>query len=663
MKTLSIKQFSLLILALILPTIFLLFYDFYFKQKEITQKLIKTNLQSTALSLNHFLRKNFNPHQIGSIVSQLDSRIITNKTIATIEIVDDNNQTIYSSQQHRADNFYKNEKCLPITNIISSDLDNVSCYDFKIKHYHNLEAHLYRIILGLNKEYISQLQTQEAKQMLIISLLFTFAFFILIYFLVEKYIITPLEALRNYAYYSQYSPQNFLIKEFESIRYSLEMTFKRLKTEQDNLYNLSTKDPLTGLYNRNDLRSQVQRIIASAKRHNNKFAIIFLDLDNFKNINDSVGHHFGDIILTKVANILRNAIRENDVPARIGGDEFLIVLPEIEDERSVIEVAQRIKHQLSAPIVMENERYSVTVSMGVSLYPKDGKDFNTLLKNADIAMYKAKELGKNNYQFFTDTLNKGVQEKIKIQSLLSNALENNNFQLFYQPKVDINTQTIVGCEALIRLVDPRDGIIFPDKFIPLAEETGMIIPMGEWIIKEACQQIQRWQKTPLKNIKLSINVSGVQLEDRNFFHMLQENILCIESAKLDIELTESVLIQDFEEKITLLHEMKKLGITLSLDDFGTGYSSLSYLRDIPFDTLKIDKSFIDSMQENRAFINMIIGIADDLQLNVVAEGVETQEQLEYLKAMKCEMYQGYLCSKPLPAKEFEKLFQECTKDS
>ncbi len=663
MKTLSIKQFSLLILALILPTIFLLFYDFYFKQKEITQKLIKTNLQSTALSLNHFLRKNFNPHQIGSIVSQLDSRIITNKTIATIEIVDDNNQTIYSSQQHRADNFYKNEKCLPITNIISSDLDNVSCYDFKIKHYHNLEAHLYRIILGLNKEYISQLQTQEAKQMLIISLLFTFAFFILIYFLVEKYIITPLEALRNYAYYSQYSPQNFLIKEFESIRYSLEMTFKRLKTEQDNLYNLSTKDPLTGLYNRNDLRSQVQRIIASAKRHNNKFAIIFLDLDNFKNINDSVGHHFGDIILTKVANILRNAIRENDVPARIGGDEFLIVLPEIEDERSVIEVAQRIKHQLSAPIVMENERYSVTVSMGVSLYPKDGKDFNTLLKNADIAMYKAKELGKNNYQFFTDTLNKGVQEKIKIQSLLSNALENNNFQLFYQPKVDINTQTIVGCEALIRLVDPRDGIIFPDKFIPLAEETGMIIPMGEWIIKEACQQIQRWQKTPLKNIKLSINVSGVQLEDRNFFHILQENILCIESAKLDIELTESVLIQDFEEKITLLHEMKKLGITLSLDDFGTGYSSLSYLRDIPFDTLKIDKSFIDSMQENRAFINMIIGIADDLQLNVVAEGVETQEQLEYLKAMKCEMYQGYLCSKPLPAKEFEKLFQECTKDS
>ena len=663
MKTLSIKQFSLLILALILPTIFLLFYDFYFKQKEITQKLIKTNLQSTALSLNHFLRKNFNPHQIGSIVSQLDSRIITNKTIATIEIVDDNNQTIYSSQQHRADNFYKNEKCLPITNIISSDLDNVSCYDFKIKHYHNLEAHLYRIILGLNKEYISQLQTQEAKQMLIISLLFTFAFFILIYFLVEKYIITPLEALRNYAYYSQYSPQNFLIKEFESIRYSLEMTFKRLKTEQDNLYNLSTKDPLTGLYNRNDLRSQVQRIIASAKRHNNKFAIIFLDLDNFKNINDSVGHHFGDIILTKVANILRNAIRENDVPARIGGDEFLIVLPEIEDERSVIEVAQRIKHQLSAPIVMENERYSVTVSMGVSLYPKDGKDFNTLLKNADIAMYKAKELGKNNYQFFTDTLNKGVQEKIKIQSLLSNALENNNFQLFYQPKVDINTQTIVGCEALIRLVDPRDGIIFPDKFIPLAEETGMIIPMGEWIIKEACQQIQRWQKTPLKNIKLSINVSGVQLEDRNFFHILQENILCIESAKLDIELTESVLIQDFEEKITLLHKMKKLGITLSLDDFGTGYSSLSYLRDIPFDTLKIDKSFIDSMQENRAFINMIIGIADDLQLNVVAEGVETQEQLEYLKAMKCEMYQGYLCSKPLPAKEFEKLFQECTKDS
>ena len=662
MKTLSIKKFSLLILAFIVPTVSLLFYDFYLKQREITQELIKTNLQSAALSLNHFLRKNFDPSEIGNIVSQLDSRIITNKAISSIKIVDENNHVIYTSQQLEK-SIDKDEKCQPITNIMKSNLSNVSCYDFKIKYYHGLQAHFYRVIIGLNKEYIAQLQTQEAKRMLGISLVFTLFFFILIYFLLEKFMITPLESLRTYAYYSEYSPQKFLIKEFESIRYSLEMTFKRLRTEQENLYNLSTKDPLTGLYNRNDLKSQVQRIIASAKRHNNHFAIIFLDLDNFKNINDSVGHHFGDIILTKVATVLRTAIRENDVPARIGGDEFLIVLPEIENERSVIEVVQRIKEQLSKPIIMENERYNVTVSMGVALYPKDGEDFNTLLKNADIAMYEAKELGKNNYQFFTNKLNKSVQEKIKMQSLLSDALQNNYFQLFYQPKVDINTQTIVGCEALIRLVDPYEGIISPDRFIPLAEETGMIIPLGEWIVKEACEQIQKWQQTSLKNIKLSINVSGLQLEDRNFFEMLQSNIACIESAKLDIELTESVLIQDFAEKITLLHKIKELGVTLSLDDFGTGYSSLSYLRDIPFDTLKIDKSFIDSMEENKIFINMIIGIAEDLHLNVVAEGVETQEQLAYLKGMSCEMYQGYLCSKPLPAKEFETLFQSCSNNS
>jgi diguanylate cyclase (GGDEF)-like protein len=662
MKTLSIKKFSLLILAFIVPTVSLLFFDFYLKQREITQELIKTNLQSAALSLNHFLRKNFDPNEIGNIVSQLDSRIITNKAISSIKIVDENNHIIYTSQQLEK-SLAKDDKCQPITNIMKSNLSKVSCYDFSIKHYQGLQAHFYRVIIGLNKEYIAQLQTQEAKRMLGISLLFTLFFFILIYFLLERFMIKPLEGLRTYAYYSEYSPQKFLIKEFESIRYSLEMTFKRLRTEQENLYNLSTKDPLTGLYNRNDLKSQVQRIIASAKRNNNHFAIIFLDLDNFKNINDSVGHHFGDIILTKVATVLRTAIRENDVPARIGGDEFLIVLPEIENERSVIEVVQRIKEQLSKPIIMENERYNVTVSMGVALYPKDGEDFNTLLKNADIAMYEAKELGKNNYQFFTNKLNKSVQEKIKMQSLLSDALQNNYFQLFYQPKVDIDTQTIVGCEALIRLVDPYEGVISPDRFIPLAEETGMIIPLGEWIIKEACEQIQKWQDTPLKNIKLSINVSGLQLEDRNFFEMLQSNIACIESAKLDIELTESVLIQDFNDKITLLHKIKDLGVTLSLDDFGTGYSSLSYLRDIPFDTLKIDKSFIDSMEENKIFINMIIGIAEDLHLNVVAEGVETQAQLEYLKDMKCEMYQGYLCSKPLPAKEFETLFQSCSNNS
>jgi len=659
MKNISIKQFSLLIFSFMLGSMFFLFYDFYLKEKRITESLLQTNLQTAALNLNSFLRKNFNPEHIGNITSQLDSRIISNNTIASIEIIDEHNQTVYSSLDYVKEKSHNNQKCTPISKITHSDLEHTPCFEFTIEYFVGLQAHKYRVIIGVDQQYINNVLTQEVKQILLVALLFTFVFFIVIYFIFIHYIITPLEGLRRYAYYSEYSPKNFLIKEFESIRYSLELTFNRLKNEQENLYNLSTKDPLTQLYNRNDLYAQVDRIIAASNRTNKKFAIIFLDLDNFKNINDSIGHHFGDIVLKRIANYLRSAIRGNDIPARIGGDEFLIVLPEIENEHSILEVIKRIQSHIASPIHINNERYNITVSMGVAIYPKDGKDFNTLLKHADIAMYKAKAVGKNNYQFFTDQLNKNVQEKIRMQALLNNALQNNHFSLFYQPKVDINTNTITGCEALIRLIDPHEGIISPDKFIPIAEENGMIIAIGEWIVQEACRQITKWQSTSLKDIKLSINVSGLQLEEKNFLTMLEENLRCIESAKLDIELTESVLINDFEEKIKLLHKMKGLGITLSLDDFGTGYSSLSYLRDIPFDTLKIDKSFIDTMQENKAFINMIIGIAEDLKLEVVAEGVETQQQLEYLKAMQCAMYQGYLCSKPLPAHQFEERFKEC----
>jgi len=663
MKTLSIQKFSILVITIIVAFLAVIFYDFYLKERQITEKLIKTNLQSAALNLNQFLRKNFQPGQIGNIASQLDSRLVSNKTISFIQIIDEHNKTLYATPLYTGKNYIDKKSCLPITKIMQSSLEKVSCYEINLQYYNKLQAHTYHVLIGLNSQYISQLLTQEAKHLMGITLLFSLILFVFLYIFLKKYIILPLENLRTYAYYSEYSPQNFLIKEFESIRYSLEMTFRRLKTEQKNLYKLSTQDPLTGLYNRNDLTSQVERIITSSKRNNKKFAILFLDLDNFKNINDSIGHHFGDIILKKVATVLRLAIRENDIPARIGGDEFIIVLPDIEDERNIVDVIKRIKEQIATPILINNESYSVTMSMGVSLYPKDGKDFNTLLKHADIAMYKAKELGKNNYQFFTDRLNKNVQRKIKMHSILSEALTYGRFELFYQPKVDITTNKIVACEALIRLIDPHEGIISPDKFIPLAEESGMIIPIGEWIVQAACKQIAAWKNTPLETMQLSINVSGVQLADKNFMKILQENSACVENSKLDIELTESVLIQNFDEKIALLHEIKALGITLSLDDFGTGYSSLSYLRKIPFDTLKIDKSFIDSMQENKIFINMIIGIAKDLNLKVVAEGVETQEQLDYLKNMQCEMFQGYLCSKPLPSKEFETLFKDYNKRS
>jgi len=659
MKKISIKRFTTLILILIAVWNFAIFYYFYSKTKTTIDILIKENIQTEALHLNHFLTKNFNPDQIDEIASQIDNFVLINKTITDIHIFNEQDRIIYNASKMYEDEPIDNHSCTSIKNIMKSDLLKIPCYTFKIKYYKKLDAHYYTVHIYLNKQYISNTKNKEALHILYMFLITTILLIFVIFFIIQKYVTHPLEGLRRYAYYSEYPPLAFVIKEFESIRYSLEMTFKRLKSEQENLYQLSTRDSLTGLYNRLSLQEKITWLISTSHRTDESFAVIYLDLDNFKNINDFKGHNFGDKILQNIATILLHTIRDNDMAARIGGDEFVILLPNVENEEKIHEIAQRIKLKLSQPLIIDENHYSVTASMGITLYPKDGDNFHTLLKNADIAMYKSKALGKNNYYFFTDSLNADVQKKINMERLIQSALENSYFELFYQPKVDIQTNKIVSCEALIRLIDPIEGIISPDKFIPIAEENGLIVPIGEWVIKEACNQIKKWEQTQLSNIKISVNVSGIQLEEKSFFNVLKNCIKDINISKLDIELTESVLISDFNIKLELLHKIKELGITLSLDDFGTGYSSISYLKRIPYDTLKIDKSFIDNIKENELFLNMIITIANTLELDIVAEGVETQEQLAYLKDLNCDMYQGYLCSKPLPAYQFEKLFYDC----
>jgi len=297
----------------------------------------------------------------------------------------------------------------------------------------------------IDKTYINGLIIKQIKRTLIVLLVTALIFTIFFWILFRAYIITPLEKLRQYAYYSEDPPQNFFIKEIESIRYSLNMTFKRLKQEQEELYNLSTKDPLSGLYNRLSLVEKLNWLISN-------------------------GHEFGDKILKYISDVLLNATRNNDIVSRLGGDEFVVVLPDFKDENKIVEITQRLKEKLSTPFKIDNEDYQITASMGIAIYPKDGDSVQTLLQNADIAMYKSKEVGKNNFQFFTDAINKAVQEKIKMQRIIKDALSHNNFKLFYQPKTDIKTNKIVGCEALIRLIDPIEGLIPPYKFISIAEE-------------------------------------------------------------------------------------------------------------------------------------------------------------------------------------------------
>ena len=659
MKNISIKVFTFFVIISLFLSGSYLFYRFYHDSKDTTEHLLEENIQYNLLDIKYFLDKNLKRDNINQLRAYLNNIVYGNQIISDMHIIDTEKKVIYATDGDRIA-FHKEITCTPISNIIEADLFNQRCYTFKIKLFNKLSPYYYTANIYLDNEYLDSLLKDKIIKYAVLFLLYIVFFVIFLWILIQKFIISPLESLRQFAYYSTNIPKPFLIKEFESIRYSLDFTFKRLKEEQNELYKLSTKDPLSGLYNRLSLMEKINWIISTSKRSNTQFALLFLDLDNFKNINDSRGHEFGDKVLKHIANVLLTSIRDNDIVSRLGGDEFVVVLPEITDNKAIIEVVHRIQSALLPPVEFDNYKYHITCSIGIAIYPKDGESVTELLKNADIAMYKAKALGKNNFHFFTETLNEEVQERMQIQRLMHTALEEGYFKLYYQPKVDITTDDIVACEALIRLIDPNKGLIPPDKFIYIAEENNFIIPLGEWILKEAVRQLKAWQNTEFEDIKISINVSGVQFKDKDFFNKVKEILKDIDKSKLDIELTESVLMNDFDEKLHIIDALKELGLSFSLDDFGTGYSSLSYLKNIPFNTLKIDKSFIDDLdnKKDQSFINMIVTIAQELDLEVVAEGVENEQQLAYLKDIGCAQYQGYYCSKPLPAEEFEKLFKK-----
>jgi diguanylate cyclase (GGDEF)-like protein len=659
MKNISIKIFILGILIIFLGSFGIIFGAFFKEAKLSTQTLLEENIQSTVLNIKHFLDKNLKSNNINQIKAHLDSNVNGNTLIEDIHIVDTKHNKLVYATDRDTEEKNTNTSCIPISKIIDSDIFQQECYSFSIKLFDKFEPYYYQSFVYLNKPYLQFLLEDKIKKYTFLFFTYGLFFLTIIWILLQKFLVNPLEKLRQFAYYQTKTPATFFVRELESIRYSLNLTFKRLQKEQEELFKLSTKDSLSGLYNRLSLMEKIEWLISKGERNNEEFALLFLDLDDFKNINDTQGHEFGDKVLRHISKILLDSVRDNDIVSRLGGDEFVIILPELQNHKTIIEVIQRIKKRLLEPIIFDTLSYSVTVSIGITLYPKDGRDASTLLKHADIAMYKAKALGKNNFYFFTNNLNEEIQNKIYIQNLIERGIKENYFELFYQPKVTIEGGKIVGCEALIRLFDPEDGMIPPDKFISIAEESGLIIPLGEWIIKKAVAQIQAWKNTEFSDVKLSINVSGVQFQNPEFLIFLQDAVSVIDTAKLDIELTESVLMNDFDEKFQKINRIKDLGISLSLDDFGTGYSSLSYLKTIPFDTLKIDKSFIDDLQEeqDKSFVNMIVGIADDLNMNVVAEGVETKQQLQYLASIGCQQYQGYYCSKPLPLKDFEKLFK------
>ncbi len=434
------------------------------------------------------------------------------------------------------------------------------------------------------------------------------------------------------------------------------------QAREDQLLVQAQYDSLTGLPNRILLQDRLRQAKEHSDRSGEPFWLAFIDLDRFKFINDSLGHKAGDQLLIEVATRLECALRDTDTVARFGGDEFIVILQGDLNDNLRMGMLNRLVQALEAPFTIEGNEITSTCSAGISIYPTDAADIDALLSNADIAMYRAKELGKNNYQFFKQSMNEKVADRLRIETHLRKALELNELEVFYQPKVDLQTKKIVGTEALIRWNSKELGFISPAQFIPLAEETGLIVPIGEWVLKTACVQAVAWKNAGLGALQMAVNLSARQFDQKNLLKSITDILdeTGMDAHQLELELTESMIMGDVEGAKKILHSIKSLGIHLSIDDFGTGYSSLSYLKNLPVNTLKIDKSFIDDIvlhNDEAPIVASIIALAKNLKLKVVAEGVETYEQVIYLSAHHCDEMQGYCFSKPEKAEVIEVLLK------
>lgn len=423
-------------------------------------------------------------------------------------------------------------------------------------------------------------------------------------------------------------------------------------------------DSLTGLPNRILFEDRLDHSLAVAHRHQQKLAVLFVDLDRFKVINDTLGHHTGDLVLQEVARRLQDCVRHSDTVARLGGDEFTLVLTEIKDIFNAERVAQKLIDALEPPILLPDQSLHITPSIGISLFPDDGETAQQLLSNADRAMYRAKLQGKNNFQFFAPEMNIQTLERLELENQLRRVLERNELRLFYQPQVDLKSGRMIGYEALLRWEHPVKGLVSPGLFVPLAEESGMIVPIGAWVLEHACHQAKNWQNQGYAPLKIAVNVSALQFNRADFIQTVQKALEAsgLEPMWLELELTESFLLNNTKESLQKLAELKEFGVKLSLDDFGTGYSSLSYLQQLPIDTLKIDQSFIGANPQKGprggAIVSAIVTMAHSLGMRVIAEGVETQAQLNFLRQINCDGIQGYIYSPPVSTGKLEDLLKQ-----
>lgn len=421
---------------------------------------------------------------------------------------------------------------------------------------------------------------------------------------------------------------------------------------------LAHHDPLTGLPNRLLLRDRMEQAQALAGRKHSRVALMFLDLDRFKTINDSLGHPVGDALLKEIVERLKSCVRDSDTISRQGGDEFIVLLNDVRDSEAVSRVADKIHQRMGQPIVLGSHSLITSFSIGIAIYPEDGEEFDSLLQKADTAMYHAKEAGRNGHRFFTEQMNRQVVEHLTLETQLRQALDNREFVLHYQPQLDLHEGKIVGVEALLRWNSPDGELIPPSRFIPVAEDSGMIVPIGAWVLGEACRQARAWQDAGLPPFVVAVNLSAVQFKRPDLVNTVINALVLsdLDSQWLELELTESILIQDAETTLDAVRRLKALGVRLSVDDFGTGYSSLTYLKRFAVDKLKIDQSFIRDLvsdPDDAAIVRAIIQMAHSLKPKTIAEGVENEELANLLRIFHCDEIQGYWFARPMPAADLE----------
>ena len=440
------------------------------------------------------------------------------------------------------------------------------------------------------------------------------------------------------------------------------------KQAEAEIRRLAYYDSLTGLPNREFFKELLGQALEIARRHERQVAILFLDLDNFKRVNDTLGHSAGDLLLKAVADRLQKSLRGSDAfgrngsesadrsVARLGGDEFIVLLSELERVEDAARVARRLLSAVPRPVTLEGQEIIVTPSIGIAVYPYDGETVESLLKNADTAMYFAKKAGKSVFQFYSESMNSRSLHRLNVETKLHKALEQDELLLHYQPLVEIRSGRMVGCEALLRWLSPELGMVSPGDFIPVAEESGQIIPMGDWVLRAACARNKAWQEQGLPPVRVSVNLSSLQFQMGNLADSVQRvlNETGLDPRYLELEITETIMVRNVEQNIRTLHKLKDIGLSFAVDDFGTGYSSLSYLKRLPIDTVKIDRAFVKDIlqsEDDTAITSAIIALAHSLNLKVVAEGVETERQLEFLLREGCDQMQGFLYSRPVPAED------------